>query len=142
MPRDGAKPSPRFVLLRRVQRSIHRYGWLSYGAQQDTALQMAACYAPHGRIQERHERTSASRMLGITYKSAWFLCHQIREAMTPATRGPIGGKNRKVVEADETFIGGKKKNRAYAKKEPTKSNMPSLRWSIAMATAIRFTSRT
>src|SRR5215216_1860276 len=43
------------------------------------------------------------RMLGITYKSAWFLCHRIREAMTPATRGPIGGQN-KVVESDETWM--------------------------------------
>jgi hypothetical protein len=60
-----------------------------------------------------------SRMLGITYKSAWFLCHRIREAMTPANPTPIGGQN-KVVEADETFIGGKTKNRAYAKKEPKK----------------------
>jgi transposase-like protein len=57
-----------------------------------------------------------SRMLGITYKSAWFLCHRIREAMAPATPSPIGGEN-KVVESDETFIGGKAKNRAYAKKE-------------------------
>ena len=56
------------------------------------------------------------RMLGITYKSAWFVCHRIREAMTPAKPGPIGGEN-KVVEADETFVDGKKKNRAYAKKE-------------------------
>lgn len=60
-----------------------------------------------------------SRMLGITYKSAWFMCHRIREGMTPAKPGPIGGAN-KVVESDETFIGGKAKNRAYAKKEPKK----------------------
>ena len=60
-----------------------------------------------------------SRMLGVTYKTAWFLCHRIREAMTPSERGPVGGEN-KVVEADETFIGGKAKNRAYAKKEPKK----------------------
>lgn len=33
-----------------------------------------------------------SRMLGVTYKTAWFLCHRIREAMTPAMRGPITGK--------------------------------------------------
>ena len=59
------------------------------------------------------------RMLGVTYKSAWFMCHRIREAMAPATRGPIGGQNR-VVESDETYIGGKTKNRAYAKKEPKK----------------------
>lgn len=61
-----------------------------------------------------------SRMLGLSYKSAWFLCHRIREAMKPDTAaGPIGGQN-KVVEADETFIGGKKKNRAFAKEEPKK----------------------
>ena len=51
------------------------------------------------------------RMLGVTYKSAWFLCHRIREAMAPKKRGPIGGQNR-VVESDETVIGGKAKNRA------------------------------
>jgi transposase-like protein len=59
------------------------------------------------------------RMLGVTYKTAWFLCHRIREAMTPKQRGPIGGYN-KVVESDETVIGGKAKNRAYRKKVPKK----------------------
>ena len=66
-----------------------------------------------------------SRMLGVSYKSAWFLCHRIREAMTPATRGPIGGQNR-LIEADETLIGGKKKNRAFAKKEPKKHTVLTL----------------
>ena len=50
------------------------------------------------------------RMLGITYKSAWFMCHRIREAMAPTDKAPpIGGKG-KHVEADETYI-GKKANR-------------------------------
>ena len=53
------------------------------------------------------------RMLGITYKSAWFMAHRIREAMAPAKgSAPIGGKG-KAVEADETFIqkkSGKKKH--------------------------------
>jgi transposase-like protein len=41
-----------------------------------------------------------SRMLGITYKSAWFMCHRIREAMKPATpTAPIGG-DEKVVDGD------------------------------------------
>jgi transposase-like protein len=66
-----------------------------------------------------------SRMLGITYKSAWFLCHRIRESMTPNSRSPIGGDN-KVVEADETLFGGKKKNRAFAKKEPKKHTVLTL----------------
>jgi transposase-like protein len=66
-----------------------------------------------------------SRMLGITYKSAWFMCHRIREQMTPAKRSPIGGQGR-TVESDETVIGGKKKNRAYAKKEPKKQTVLTL----------------
>jgi transposase-like protein len=65
------------------------------------------------------------RMLGVTYKSAWFMCHRVREAMKPATPSPIGGHN-KVVEADETFIGGKAKNRAFAKKEPKKQAVMTL----------------
>lgn len=60
------------------------------------------------------------RMLGLgSYRTAWFMCHRIREAMKPAIPSPIGGEN-KVVEADETYIGGKKKNRAFAKEEPKK----------------------
>jgi transposase-like protein len=46
------------------------------------------------------------RMLGITYKSAWFMAHRIREAMKPATTEPMGG-NGKIVEADETYYGPK-----------------------------------
>jgi hypothetical protein len=44
------------------------------------------------------------RMLGITYKSAWFMMHRLREAMIDKTPGPIGGEG-KIVEADETYIG-------------------------------------
>jgi transposase-like protein len=45
------------------------------------------------------------RALGITYKSAWFLTHRIREAMrTGGLLPPMGGAG-KTVEIDETFIG-------------------------------------
>jgi len=44
------------------------------------------------------------RMLGITYKSAWFMCHRIREAMTDSNPTPMGG-NGQIVEVDETFLG-------------------------------------
>src|SRR6267143_1352685 len=44
------------------------------------------------------------RMLGVTYKSAWFMAHRIREAMTePPFQSAMTG----VVEVDETYIGGK-----------------------------------
>ncbi|MFZ3328158.1 MAG: IS1595 family transposase [Methylocella sp.] len=66
-----------------------------------------------------------SRMLGLSYESAWFMCHRIREGMKPVGETSIGGTN-KVVEADETFIGGKAKNRAYAKKEPKKHTVMTL----------------
>jgi transposase-like protein len=44
-------------------------------------------------------------MLGITYKSAWFMAHRIRLAMKPteAESGPLGGEG-KIVEADETYL--------------------------------------
>lgn len=44
------------------------------------------------------------RMIGITYKSAWFMCHRIREAMRDDTQAPMGGGGQ-VIEADETYIG-------------------------------------
>src|SRR5881396_3451607 len=44
------------------------------------------------------------RMLGVTYKTAWFMTHRIREAFTMPDAGPIGGGG-KIVEADETFWG-------------------------------------
>ena len=46
------------------------------------------------------------RMLGVTYKTAWFMCHRIREAMTDPTPPPMGGKD-KIIEADETYVGNK-----------------------------------
>lgn len=44
------------------------------------------------------------RTLGVTYQTAWFLAHRIREAMKPLNPTPIGGEG-KVVEADETYHG-------------------------------------
>jgi transposase-like protein len=58
------------------------------------------------------------RMLGISYKSTWFMMHRIREAMGDVAPSPIGGAS-SVIEADETYVGGKAKNRAY-KPEPKK----------------------
>jgi transposase-like protein len=45
-----------------------------------------------------------SRTLNITYKSAWFLSHRIREAMREDDPKPLGGAG-KIIEADETYWG-------------------------------------
>jgi transposase-like protein len=53
------------------------------------------------------------RTFGGSMKTAWFLGHRVREAMRELDieiPGPLGGEN-KVVESDETFIGGKAANR-------------------------------
>ena len=47
------------------------------------------------------------RMLGVTYKTAWFMAHRIREAMREIDPAPMGGGG-KTVEADETYIGNTK----------------------------------
>ncbi len=45
------------------------------------------------------------RSLNLDYKSAWFMCHRIREAMRDGgLMGPLGGGG-KIVEADETYFG-------------------------------------
>jgi len=46
------------------------------------------------------------RAIGITQKSAWFLDHRIRRALTMGTINKFSGQ----IEADETFIGGKARN--------------------------------
>jgi len=44
------------------------------------------------------------RTLGITYRSAWFMAHRIRECMRQGGLGQLGGEG-KIVEADETYYG-------------------------------------
>jgi transposase-like protein len=45
------------------------------------------------------------RTIAVSYKTAWYLCHRIRAAMTEAQPKKLSG----TVEVDETFIGGKKR---------------------------------
>ena len=50
------------------------------------------------------------RMLGISPKSSWFLMHRIRESLREMAPEMLGGEG-KIVEADETYVGGKEKNK-------------------------------
>ena len=65
------------------------------------------------------------RNIGTTYETAWFLFHRLRECAADPNRGPIGGEN-KVVEVDETYIGGKAKNVHRGKPIPKKAAVVSL----------------
>jgi transposase-like protein len=66
------------------------------------------------------------RMLGVTYKSAWFLAHRIREAMIDNKAGPLGGEG-KSVQADETYYGNtSKRAKGYKKGHSHKQQIVAL----------------
>lgn len=46
------------------------------------------------------------RTLGVSYKTAWYLCHRVRWALRELTIEQLGG----IVEVDETFIGGRRRH--------------------------------
>ena len=48
------------------------------------------------------------RTIGVTYKTAWFMMHRLREAMSEIAPTPMGGKG-KSVQADETYYGNSSK---------------------------------
>lgn len=78
---------------------------------QDSKLAIRKWLVATFLITESKKGISANqlrRMVGSTYKTAWYLSHRIREAMYEATgHAALGG----TVEVDETFVGGKPRHR-------------------------------
>jgi len=58
------------------------------------------------------------RALGVTQKTAWFMLHRIRLCMQNGSVMKMGGDGG-IVEADETFIGGKARNMHFDKRQAT-----------------------
>jgi transposase-like protein len=56
------------------------------------------------------------RMLGLPYKTAWFMAHRIREGMRELNPSPMGGEG-KTVEIDETYVGGKERTKHASKRK-------------------------
>ncbi len=49
------------------------------------------------------------RTISVSYKTAWYLCHRVRAAMANALKGKLTG----ILEADETFVGGKVRGKGH-----------------------------
>lgn len=74
----------------------------------DSHLPLPKWFAAVYLLSESKKGMSANqlkRILGVSYKTAWYLCHRIRAAVKDASPFPLKG----TVEVDEAFVGGKRR---------------------------------
>jgi transposase-like protein len=78
----------------------------------DTHLPLVKWFLATFLICQSRKGMSANqmkRMLRINYRTAWYLCHRIRDAMKAVDPKPLGG----IVEVDETFVGGRQRGHQH-----------------------------
>jgi transposase-like protein/IS1 family transposase len=79
------------------------------------------------------------RMIGTgSYRTAWYMCHRIRAAMQDKDFHQLMG----IVEIDETFMGGKTRNRHKDKRGGGKGQGPNAPQKIAVVGAVSRTKKT
>jgi transposase-like protein len=77
----------------------------------DSHLPLQKWFMAIAIMVEAKKGISASQMrrhIGVTYKTAWYLCHRIREVMQESSNFTVGGSTT-TVEIDEMFVGGRKR---------------------------------
>jgi transposase-like protein len=97
----------------------YQFSVLAGTVLQDTKLPLPTWFATVYLMCESKKGISAKqvqRMMGGSYKTAWYLCHRIRAAMTSANedRPKLGG----TIEVDETFIGARRQGHQHKPGHP------------------------
>ena len=90
----------------------YQFSVLTQTVFHDTHLPLETWFMAVLLLVEARKGMSANQMkrtLGISYKTAWYLCHRIRDAMSQAEKPMLDG----TVEMDETYVGGRKRGRRY-----------------------------
>ena len=105
----------------------HQFSVISGTVFQDTHLELAKWFVATYLLCESRKGMSANqikRIIGGSYKTAWYLCHRIRAAMKEADRPMLGG----IVEMDETYIGGRQhKGRGWNRPDNNKEVVVGIR---------------
>ena len=88
----------------------YQFSVLSGSIFHDTHLPLPKWFIAVYLMTESKKGISANQMkrtLGVSYKTAWYLCHRIRAAVKDAGPLPLKG----IIEVDETYVGGKAKGK-------------------------------
>lgn len=89
----------------------------------DSHLPLQKWFAAIALMVESKKGISAAQMkrhLGVTYKTAWYLCHRIRQAMQESPSFTVGGPET-TVEMDETMVGGRNRLAGWKRTRENKS---------------------
>jgi transposase-like protein len=124
-PKCGGKSISRIKTRKQLDCNAcrHRFSVTTGTVFQDSHLPLPKWFAAVYLLCEAKKGMSAlqlKRTLGVAQKTAWYLCHRIRAAKIDPDAEPLTG----IVEADETYIGGKMRRGTYkTKREATQHRL-------------------